>query len=71
MAGHQRAALVVDALRMAHGRGGLEVGCISYSDCGSEFISAEFRTEIGRLGLRQSTGRTGTVKRTALSRNRW
>lgn len=64
MAGHQRAALVVDALRMAHGRGGLEGGCMAHSDCGSEYTSAEFRTEIGGLGLRQSTGRTGTAKRT-------
>ncbi|WP_442818177.1 transposase [Streptomyces sp. NBC_01727] len=62
MAGHQRAALVVDALRMAHGRGGLEVGRIARSDCGSEYVCAQFRREIGRVGLRQSTGRTGTVK---------
>ncbi|MFI1336133.1 DDE-type integrase/transposase/recombinase [Streptomyces sp. NPDC020845] len=51
---------MVDALRMAHGRSGLEAGCILHSDRGSEYTSAEFRAEIKSLGLRQSTGRTGS-----------
>ncbi|MEV5777787.1 DDE-type integrase/transposase/recombinase [Streptomyces antimycoticus] len=36
MADHHRANLVVEALRMAHGRGGLQSGCIVHSDRGSE-----------------------------------
>ncbi|WP_162624747.1 DDE-type integrase/transposase/recombinase [Streptomyces cadmiisoli] len=36
MADHHRAELVVDALDMAHGRGGLEPGCIIHSD--SEYV---------------------------------
>ncbi|WP_443071074.1 IS3 family transposase [Streptomyces sp. NBC_01476] len=43
MAGHHRAELVVDALDMAHGRGGLEPGCVIHSDRGSEYTSAQFR----------------------------
>ncbi|MBK3584180.1 hypothetical protein JHN49_10740 [Streptomyces sp. MBT57] len=36
MADHHRASLVVDALTLAVGRGGLEPGCIAHSDRGSE-----------------------------------
>jgi len=36
MAGHHRAELVTDALKMAHGRGGLQPGCIMHTDRGSE-----------------------------------
>ncbi|MEU1948186.1 IS3 family transposase, partial [Streptomyces sp. NPDC020125] len=40
MADHHRTELVVNALRMAHGRGSLEPGCITHSDRGSEYTSA-------------------------------
>ena len=60
MADHHRAGLVVDALTMAAGRGRLKPGCIVHSDRGSEYTSDELRCEIGRLGLRQSMGRTGS-----------
>ncbi|MGW3276271.1 IS3 family transposase, partial [Streptomyces kronopolitis] len=60
MADHHRASLVVDALKMAHGRGCLQPGCITHSDRGSEYTSAEFRWKIHELGLRQSCGRTGS-----------
>jgi transposase InsO family protein len=43
MADHHRAALVVDALQMAAGRGGLKPGCIMHTDRGSEYTSGEFR----------------------------
>ncbi|MEW2498656.1 DDE-type integrase/transposase/recombinase [Streptomyces nodosus] len=43
MADHHRAELVVDALDMAYGRGGLEPGCVIHSDRGSEYTSAQFR----------------------------
>jgi putative transposase len=59
MAGHHRAELVTGALRMAAGRGDLKPGCIMHSDRGSEYTSSEFRQELGKLGLRQSMGRTG------------
>jgi putative transposase len=59
MAGHHRAELVTDALRMAAGRGGLQPGCIMHSDRGSEYTSGEFRQELRELNLRQSMGRTG------------
>ncbi|MFE2580192.1 IS3 family transposase [Streptomyces sp. NPDC059378] len=60
MADHHRASLVVDALRMAAGRGRLQPGCIVHSDRGSEYTADELRCEINRLGLRQSMGRTGS-----------
>ncbi|MFD5514127.1 IS3 family transposase [Streptomyces sp. NPDC127051] len=60
VADHHRAALAVDALRMAAGRGRLRPGCITHSDRGSEYTSEELRREIRRLGLRQSMGRTGS-----------
>ncbi|MET7938259.1 DDE-type integrase/transposase/recombinase [Streptomyces sp. NPDC005322] len=71
MADHHRADLVVDALRMAHGRGGLQPGCIVHSDSGSEYISARFRTELGRLRLRPSTGRTGSCFDNAAAESFW
>ncbi|MGY4967626.1 IS3 family transposase, partial [Streptomyces sp. 900105245] len=60
MADHHRASLVVDALKMAHGRGSLQPGCIAHSDRGSEYTSTAFRCAIRELGLRQSCGRTGS-----------
>ena len=60
MADHHRAALVVDALRMAAGRGDLKEGCITPSDRGAEYSSREYRALIKELGLRQSRGRTGS-----------
>ncbi|QKW18110.1 IS3 family transposase [Kitasatospora sp. NA04385] len=65
MADHHRADLVVDALHvdalhMAHGLGRLEPGCIAHSDRESEHTSNQFRGEIPRLGMRASTGRTGS-----------
>lgn len=60
MADHHRTELVVDALKMAAGRGRLESGCIMHSDRGSEYTAAQFRSAIAELGLRQSMGRTGS-----------
>ncbi|MBT2440080.1 DDE-type integrase/transposase/recombinase [Streptomyces sp. ISL-36] len=71
MADHHRASLVVDALKMAHGRGGLQPGCITHSDRGSEYTSAEFRREIDELGLRQSCGRTGSCFDNAAAESFW
>ncbi|MCP3771583.1 MULTISPECIES: IS3 family transposase [unclassified Streptomyces] len=60
MADHHRASLVVDALAMAAGRSDLQPGCIVHSDRGAEYTADELHREIGRLGLRQSMGRTGS-----------
>ncbi|WP_406191134.1 MULTISPECIES: hypothetical protein [unclassified Streptomyces] len=46
MADHHRAELPVTALRMAAGRG--------------QYTSVEFRSEIRKLGMRQSMGRVGS-----------
>jgi putative transposase len=71
MADHHRAELVVDALDMAHGRGGLEPGCVVHSDRGSEYTSAQFRAQIIELGLRQSCGRTGSCFDNAAAESFW
>ncbi|WP_138899509.1 IS3 family transposase [Streptomyces chryseus] len=71
MADHHRASLVVDALRMAHGRAGLRPGCVVHSDRGSEYTSAEFRDEIRELNLRQSCGRTGSCFDNAAAESFW
>ncbi|MFE4413078.1 DDE-type integrase/transposase/recombinase [Streptomyces sp. NPDC056821] len=60
MADHHRAELVVDALKMAAGRGALKPDCIAHSDRGSEYTSREYRMLIRELNLRQSMGRTGS-----------
>ncbi|WP_179500202.1 DDE-type integrase/transposase/recombinase [Streptomyces sp. WZ.A104] len=71
MADRHRAELVVDALDMSHGRGGLEPGCVIYSDRGSEYTSAQFRDRIRELGLRQSCGRTGSCFDNAAAESFW
>ncbi|MEE1671567.1 IS3 family transposase [Streptomyces sp. WAC07094] len=67
MADHHRAELVVDALRMAAGRGELKENCITHSDRGSEYTSREYRTVIRELNLRQSMGRTGSCYDSAVA----
>ncbi|WSC03450.1 IS3 family transposase (plasmid) [Streptomyces scopuliridis] len=59
MADHHRADLVVDTLDMAAGLGLLENSCVIHTDRGSEYTSTQFRSRIGKSGLRQSMGRTG------------
>ncbi|MCZ4602704.1 IS3 family transposase [Streptomyces sp. Lzd4kr] len=71
MADHHRAELVVDALDMAYGRGGLEPGCVIHSDRGSEYTSAQFSDRIKELGLRQSCGRTGSCVDNAAAESFW
>ncbi|MGW8066858.1 transposase, partial [Streptomyces ziwulingensis] len=71
MADHHRAELVVDALNMAHGRGGLEPGCVVHSDRGSEYTSAQFRDRVRELGLRGSCGRTGSCFDNAAAESFW
>ncbi|MCL7369665.1 IS3 family transposase [Streptomyces ardesiacus] len=71
MADHHRADLVVDALVMAHGRGGLQPGCVIHSDRGSEYTSTRFRHRIRELDLRQSCGRTGSCFDNAAAESFW
>jgi transposase InsO family protein len=67
MADHMRTSLVVDALSMAVGRGGLEPGAIFHSDRGSQYTSAEFAVHLGALNLRGSMGRVGQCWDNALA----
>ncbi|MGW0366845.1 IS3 family transposase [Streptomyces sp. NPDC002990] len=71
MADHHRASLVVDALKMAHGRAELRAGCVIHSDRGSEYTSAELRSAIVKLDLRQSCGRTGSCFDNAAAESFW
>ncbi|MFK0239166.1 DDE-type integrase/transposase/recombinase [Streptomyces vinaceus] len=71
MADHHHAELVVDALDMAHGRGGLKPGCVIHSDRGSQYTSAQFRQRIGKFGLRQSCGCTGSCFDNAAAESFW
>ncbi|MEU6018264.1 IS3 family transposase [Streptomyces sp. NPDC047515] len=71
MADHHRASLVLDALKMAHGRGGLRPGCIAHSDRGSEYTSADFSREIRELGMRQSCGRIRSRLDNAAAESFW
>jgi transposase InsO family protein len=71
MADHHRAELVVDALDMAHGRSGLEPGCVIHDDRGSEYTSAQFRDWTGELGLRQSCGCTRSCFDNAAAQSFW
>ncbi|MGX5186033.1 IS3 family transposase [Streptomyces avermitilis] len=71
MADHHRAELVMHALDMAHGRRGLEPGCVIHSDRGSEYTSTQFRARIRELGLRQSCGRTGSCFDNATAESFW
>ncbi|WP_398862946.1 DDE-type integrase/transposase/recombinase [Streptomyces sp. C11-1] len=60
MADHHRADLVVNALDMAHSHGGLQSGCVIHNNRGSEDTSTRFHARIRQLGLRQSSGHTGS-----------
>jgi putative transposase len=62
MGDHHDATLVIDALDAAvaaRGRRTMD-GTIFHSDRGAEYTSAACRTACDRLGLSQSTGRTGS-----------
>jgi putative transposase len=67
MADHMRTSLVVDAISMAAGRGGVQPDAIFHSDRGSQYTSAEFAVHLGSLNLRGSMGRVGQCWDNALA----
>ena len=67
MADHMRTELVIDALDMAAANHDLDAECIFHSDRGTQYTSADFATALGRLGLKQSLGRTGICYDNALA----
>jgi transposase InsO family protein len=60
IAPHMRAGLAIEAIGMAH-RSGLVAGnAIMHTDRGSQYHARAYRNALGRLGIRQSTSRTGS-----------
>jgi transposase InsO family protein len=59
--------LVIDAIQMAARNLDLPEGAIFHSDRGSNYMSARFAEELGRLGISQSVGRTGICYDNALA----
>jgi transposase InsO family protein len=67
MADHMRTELIVEAVEMAIRDRRLEPGCIMHSDRGSQYMSADYRNKLEKLGLRHSVGRTGVCWDNALA----
>ena len=57
---HMRAGLAVDAITMAHRTGLVAGNAIMHTDRGSQYHSTAYRRALKRLGIRQSTSRTGS-----------
>jgi transposase InsO family protein len=62
-----RAPLIAAAIEMAARNLVLPEGAVFHSDRGSNYTSAEFAAVLGRLGIRQSSGRTGSCYDNALA----
>ncbi|WP_368858011.1 MULTISPECIES: DDE-type integrase/transposase/recombinase [unclassified Streptomyces] len=71
MADHHRAGLVVDALDMAYGRGGLEPGRVIHSDRGQRVHIGIIGLKLRELRLRQSCGRSGSCLDNAAAESFW
>jgi transposase InsO family protein len=54
-----RTPLITSAIEMAARNAALPDGAVFHSDRGSNYTSGEFAAALGRLGIRQSVGRTG------------
>jgi putative transposase len=67
MADHLRTELVTAALDMAARNHDLAKDCITHSDHGTQYTSAEFAAKLAELELRQSLGRTGICYDNALA----
>ena len=59
VANHMRSSLVLSALNYAITRKNPQPGLIFHSDRGSQFASAEFRSELAKHGIIQSMSRKG------------
>jgi transposase InsO family protein len=59
--------LITAAIEMAARNLDLPEGAVFHSDRGSNYTSAEFAAVLGRLGVRQSVGRTGICFDNALA----
>lgn len=59
MADHYRAPLIIQAIRNAARNRKLSRRAIFHSDRGSNYMSTDFVSELARLDLRRSAGRTG------------
>lgn len=59
LADHMRSELVTEAIRMAATNHTLPAGAIFHSDRGSQYMSAQFASQLRALGIRQSVGRSG------------
>jgi putative transposase len=59
IAPHMRAGLVIEAITSAHSAGLVAGNSIMHTDRGSQYHSRAYRNTLGRLEIRQSTGRTG------------
>jgi putative transposase len=62
-----RTPLITSAIEMAARNLGLPADAVFHSDRGSNYTSAEFAASLGRLGIRQSVGRTGICYDNALA----
>src|SRR5436309_8637363 len=62
-----RTPLITKAIEMAARNAGLPADAVFHSDRGSNYTSAEFADVLGRLGIRQSVGRTGICFDNALA----
>jgi len=62
-----RTPLITKAIEMAARNVGLPADAVFHSDRGSNYTSAEFADVLGRLGIRQSVGRTGICFDNALA----
>lgn len=62
-----RTPLITAAIQMAARNINLPDGAVFHSDRGSNYTSAEFAGVLGRLGIRQSAGRTGSCFDNALA----
>jgi putative transposase len=59
LADHMKATLVCDAIEMAGRRIVLEKDAIFHSDRGCQYTSADYRTQLRKMCIRPSVGRTG------------
>jgi putative transposase len=67
MGDNYKTPLITAAIEMAARNVDLPAGAIFHSDRGSNYTSAEFAAALGRLGIRQSVGRTGICFDNALA----